>query len=62
MEEVWKNYKNRKLRIFFDDGNKVVFREGILKDFNSNCLFLEVNRKEEIIPLSRLVRIELYSD
>lgn len=49
----------KKVKVFFDDGNKVVYKPGILKYINSGYLELLNDSNElEIINFSRVVRIE----
>ena len=46
------------IAIYFDDGQKVVKHSGIFKDFNSEFVLILTKDKNEMIPISRLIRLE----
>lgn len=49
----------KKVKIFFDDGNKVSYKEGTLKNINSDYVeFVNVHDETELINYDRVVRIE----
>lgn len=57
--EMWDNYLNKKILVFYDDNSKVTPKSGILLKFDQNFVFLRTERKVEVIPISRIVRVEI---
>lgn len=57
--EMWDNYLNKKILVFYDDNSKVTPKSGILLKFDQNFVFLQTERKVEVIPISRIVRVEI---
>jgi len=57
--EGWKKYLNKKVIVFYDDGRGVSKKIGKLTFIGENLLFLEISKSDVIIPINRVVRIEL---
>jgi hypothetical protein len=57
--EIWENYLNKKILLFYNDGSKITPKSGILLRFDHNFVFLQTERKIEGIPISRIVRVEI---
>jgi len=57
--EGWEKYLNKKVTVFYDDGKQVSKKIGILTFIGDNFLFLKVSDQEIILPVERIVRIEL---
>jgi len=51
--------EGKKVKIFFDDGEKVAWREGIITSEDEFCIELD---NKQIISRGRMVRMELMSD
>ncbi|MHA1664290.1 MAG: hypothetical protein ACTSVW_00440 [Candidatus Njordarchaeales archaeon] len=57
--EGWEKYLNKKVSVFYDDGKQVSKKIGKLTFIGNSFLFLKVSKNEIIIPIDRIIRIEL---
>ena len=55
----WNKFKNKKVKIVFDDGRQIALKEGILIDSTKEYLLIKHDNKEEAISTNRIVRVEL---
>lgn len=53
------DWKNKKVRVLFQDIDKVLSKTGEVVDIDENFLSIETDRCLEIIPMSRVVRMEV---
>lgn len=53
--------KGRKVKIVFSDGeNHFSMKEGVVVDLDNLFIYITNNGKDEVIPVSRIVRIEVF--
>lgn len=57
----FEKYLNKRIKIFFDDGKGVFFKEGSFISHDNEFIFIKTNT-EEAIPKARVVRIEVVSN
>jgi hypothetical protein len=57
--EGWKKFLNKEIVIFYDDGVQVSKKIGNLVSFNEKFLHLKISDSEVLIPINRVVRIEI---
>ena len=48
----------KQVEIFFDDGNRVIAKKGIIKNSDSDFVYLMIEKDIEALNKSRIVRIE----
>ena len=48
----------RQVEIFFDDGNRVIAKHGIVRNSDSDFVYLEIGDEVEALNKLRVVRIE----
>ena len=48
--------KGKKVKVFFDDGEKIAWREGIVTSQDDFSIILD---DKDLIPLSRVIRMEV---
>jgi sRNA-binding regulator protein Hfq len=48
--------KGKKIKVFFDDGEKIAWREGILTSKDDFSVVLD---DKNVIPISRVIRMEV---
>lgn len=53
--------KGKEVAIFYDDGQSVVRKDGVLEREDNGWIYLTINDKSISIPKSRVIRIE-YKD
>ena len=55
------DFKGKHIRLIYDDGKHGITKTGILEDIDSDCIifFNDKLHQIEIIPLNRIIRIEL---
>jgi hypothetical protein len=59
MTVCWNTLIGKTLRIFYDDGEKVMERTGILTAVDETTLFISVRGRSEGIAMSRYIRHEV---
>ena len=48
--------KGKKVKVFFDDGEKIAWREGIVTSHDDFSVVLD---DRDVIPISRVIRMEV---
>jgi sRNA-binding regulator protein Hfq len=48
--------KGKSAKVFFDDGEKIAWREGVVTSYDDFSIVLD---DRDMIPLSRVVRVEV---
>ena len=66
MMDGWKEYLNKVVSVYYDDGASVSKKIGRLIKFNESFLFLDLgfsraNSNKIAIPINRIIRIEVGS-
>jgi len=59
--EGWRDYINRAITIFYDDGQAVSKKVGLLVSMDNDFLYIKTSNDNLAIPKNRVVRIELGS-
>ena len=54
----WKEFKNKKVKVVFDDGRQVSIKEGTFLNSTPEYILIKCKDKEEAISTNRLIRIE----
>ncbi len=54
-----KNIVGKNVKIIWDDGNKILIKEGLVLQLSKIFISIQTKEKEEMIPLGRIVRIEM---
>jgi hypothetical protein len=49
----------KEIKLFYDDGSRITIKIGVLKAADESFVSLTVNGKVEVIPTSRIVRMEV---
>jgi uncharacterized protein (UPF0248 family) len=57
--EGWSKFLNKKVVVYYDDGKQVSKKVGVLSSIGEKFLFLKVSDNDIILPIERIVRIEL---
>lgn len=53
------DYVGKRIKIIFDDGNKIVTKFGKLQSNDQNFLVFRSELGEEVVPINRIIRLEV---
>ena len=56
--DYFEQFINKRVKIIFDDGEKINRKEGTLTGFNDSFLFFDTTENKEAILITKIVRIE----
>lgn len=56
------DFLHKKIVVYFDDGQKIVRKVGILKEVGSNSITIEEGEEPQLIPFGRIIRLKLYDE
>lgn len=54
----WNQFLEKDIVIYYNDGEKVNRKAGILIDVDKSTLFLDTDKGKVIIPRGRIIRVE----
>lgn len=55
----WERFKDKKVKVVFDDGRQIAIKEGILLNAAKEYILIKCKDTDEAISTSRIIRIEL---